>query len=143
MLNEIAEHRKILSALIRGVDITEVYSPERVTKACLKQNLVPGTAFGLTSGWDFKIKSHRESAVRRIHEEKPSLLIGSPPCTYFSILLNLNLEIRDDEWKMKFQQNLEEAKEHVRFCIRLYRLQIRAGRGFLHEHPRTATSWKF
>ena len=141
-VTEVIENRKILSAIIRGVDITEIYSPERVVKACLKQNLVPGSSMDLTSGWDFSKKEHREAAVRQISKEKPTLLIGSPPCTFFSILQNLNLEIRNDAWKEKFHVNLEAAKEHVRFCIRLYRLQRNAGRYFLHEHPRTATSWK-
>ena len=37
---------------------------------------------------------------------------------------------------------MEEAKIHVRFSAILYRMQAREGRYCLHEHPRTATSWK-
>ena len=115
MLNHITENRKILSALIRGVDITEIYSPERVTQACRKQNLVPGSSLDLTTGWDFSLKDHRDKAFNVIRHEKPKLLIGSPPCTYFYILQNLNLEIRDDAWKKKFHQALEVAKGHIRY----------------------------
>lgn len=43
MMNEITENRKILSAILRGVDITEIYSPERMVKACANQNLKPGS----------------------------------------------------------------------------------------------------
>ena len=110
MLNQIIENRKILAALIRGVDITEIYSPERVTQACKKQNLVPGSALDLTTGWDFSRKDHRDKAFNVIRYEKPKLLMGSPPCTYFSMLQNLNLEIRDDAWRKKFHQALEVAK---------------------------------
>ena len=37
--------------------------------------------------------------------------------------------------------NLEKAKRHVKFCCSLYKLQSKAGRYFLHEHPWTARSW--
>ena len=40
--NDIRENCKILASILKGVDVTEVYSPERVVKACLKQKLVPG-----------------------------------------------------------------------------------------------------
>eukprot|EP00973_Karenia_brevis_P035276 4865280-Karenia_brevis.AAC.1 len=35
-----------------------------------------------------------------------------------------------------------EAIRHLNFCVHLYKLQIRGGRYFLHEHPLTATSWQ-
>ena len=31
---------------------------------------------------------------------------------------------------------------HLEFCSKLYQMQIREGRYFLHEHPMTAESWK-
>ena len=45
--------------------------------------LVAGDAFDLTNGWDFNMKGHRDAAKRKIEEQKPLLLIGSPPCTPF------------------------------------------------------------
>ena len=36
----------------------------------------------------------------------------------------------------------EEAKEHVRFCLRLYKIQIENRRYFVHEHPAGAASWQ-
>ena len=38
---------------------------------------------------------------------------------------------------------IENAKVHIEFCVKMYWHQMRAGRCFLHEHPLTATSWKF
>ena len=38
-------------------------------------------------------------------------------------------------------EELREAKEHMKFCIELYRLQLSAGRYFIHEHPEGASSW--
>ena len=35
----------------------------------------------------------------------------------------------------------QRARIHLLFCVRLYREQLRAGRYFLHEHPKLASSW--
>ena len=36
---------------------------------------------------------------------------------------------------------MAEARGYLRFICRLYKLQYRANRLFLHEHPAHATSW--
>ena len=54
----------------------------------------------------------------------------------FSSLQNLS------KWNEDKQVKLEEGKRHLRFCMKLYRMQAGAGRMFLHEHPLTATSWR-
>ena len=42
----------IIASAILGVDITEVYSPERVNEVAKRQDLVPGSSLDLTNGWD-------------------------------------------------------------------------------------------
>ena len=71
------------------------------------------------------------------------LVIGSPPCTYFSRLQELNKHMyrNDEAWMRKFEENIEQAKRYVRFCIKIYNHQRANGRYFLHEHPWLATSW--
>ena len=56
----------------------------------------------------------------------------------FSTLQNLSKAKRDEE---KFNQKMEVAKKHMRFCLELYRIQLQGGRHFLHGHPKNATSW--
>ena len=90
----------------------------------------------LTIGWDFNLKTHREAAIKYIEPVNPRLVIGSPECRMSSTLQNLRV------WGRRAEQELEEAKEHVRFVIKLYKMQIAAGRWFLHEHPVGATSWQ-
>ena len=63
------------------------------------------------------------------------LLIGSPKCRIFNQLQTLS------GWDHKKQAQYAEAVEHVRFVISLYKIQLEAGRLFLHEHPAGATSW--
>ena len=75
------------------------------------------------------MKSHRDAAERYVREVKPKLIIGSPECRMFSALQNLR------KWDKKAFEELEAAKEHIRFVVKLYRIQVEAGRWLLHEHP--------
>ena len=67
------------------------------------------------------------------------LLVGSPMCTAFSTWQRINNKIR---CPVTVAAELKRAKEHLTFCVELYRLQARGGRYFLHEHPAYATSWQ-
>ena len=71
--------RKIIAATLLGVDITEVYSPERLAQVVKRYGLTAGSSMDLTNGWDFNQESHKKAAWRQIAEESPYLLIGSPP----------------------------------------------------------------
>ena len=70
-------------------------------------------------------------------------MVGSPPCTYFSMLQELNVAVHGHkpEWMAKFDEEKRKAKIHVAFCCTLYQEQLRQGRHFLHEHPWSARSW--
>ena len=136
--------RKILSAAILNVDITEVYSPERVARIAKKFGMVAGSSMDLTNGWDFNREDHKRQAWSKIRDEAPYLLIGSPPCTYFSVLQELNKAVHGDKpgWQARFDAEKDKAIKHVEFCCALYKHQIKQGRHFLHEHPWTARSWR-
>ena len=84
--------------------MSEIYSAPRVTDAARRFRrigIMPGTAFDLTgtdelgNPWDFNIPEQRRKAERRLGQEKPALLIGSPMCTPFSNLQNINNAKRD------------------------------------------------
>ena len=54
------------------VDVSEVFSPPRVTEMAAQYGLKPGDAFDLTTGWDFDPKEDRERAeidhrIARLH----------------------------------------------------------------------------
>ena len=89
--------------------------------------------------WDFNKASDRQEARRLVIELEPTWLIGSPPCTVFSSLQNLNFSKMPKE---KVKEILEEGRRHLHFVVSLYRLQLSHGRHFLHEHPCTAASWR-
>ena len=123
---------------IMGVDVSELYSPPRVTAGASFHGLNPGTAFDIQNGYDFNNERDRVRAERIIDCEKPMLLIGSPMCTAFSRLQYMNW----DKWDLnEITAWLEQAISHLEFCCYLYNKQADAGRYFLHEHPAGATSW--
>ena len=127
--------RKTIVANSFGLDITEVYLPERAAKAAKRYGLFAGSSMDITRGFDFTKESGRQLAWRRVKEEAPFVLIGSPPCTYFCMLQELNIATNKHKpgWMENFEAEREKAKQHVTFCCSLYRYQIDQGKHF--EHP--------
>ena len=83
--------------------ITELFSPPRVVKEARRFGIKEGHTFDMTvpdpddgQAWDMNIPSKRRKAWRIICTTKPTLVIGSPVCTPFSHLQNLN-EDKGDE----------------------------------------------
>ena len=94
------------------VDVTDVYSPPRVNLEADKFGLTPGDSMDLRTGFDFSKKADHERASRKIREDEPTLLIGSPECTMFSTLQNMS------KWTLEKSKKLQEAKVHMDFmCI--------------------------
>ena len=86
------------------VDVAEVYSPPRVTSMAKKMGMHAGSAMDLRTGFDFTRKEDRDEARKKIKEEKPRLLVGSPECTMFSTLQQLS------QWTVEKAKKLHEAK---------------------------------
>ena len=92
------------------------------------------------SSWDFTKRADRRMARELIDQENPDWLIGSPPCTSFSLWNQaMNFPKMEPE---RVKREMEEGRTHLRFMASLYRKQMLKGKFFLHEHPATATSWK-
>ena len=89
--------------------------------------------------WSDKQNVKRDEATKMVIEQKPFMLISSPPCTMFSILQNGN---RGRFTKEQWAEKMSAAEVHIDFSLKLFELQRRMGNHFLYEHPRTATSWK-
>ena len=126
------------------VDLTEFFSPPRGTRMCREFDLQPGESLDLMTGWDFDLEEHRRLAMERVKRDKPTMVVGSPPCTFFSTLQELNKHNNRDNptWIAQFNANLEKAVRHIKFCVQIYKVQMDAGRYWLHEHPWSAKSWQ-
>jgi hypothetical protein len=125
-----------------AVDLAEIYSPARFGRKCAMYGLRPGFAIDLTTRkpdgdyWDLSKPKDVELLETLQEEEKPFLLIGSPPCTTFSQLLKLS----HTEAEMQARQE-KEGKPHMRVAAAAYRRQLEDGRHFLHEHPAGSSAW--
>ena len=119
-----------------AVDVTEIFSPPRVTVTARNWGFRTGEAMDLTTGWDFNKKSDQDRAWRHVQEYKTFLVIGSPCCTMFSQLQGLN------KWGPEQWKKYREGVKRIEFLLEIYRHQMEQGRIFLHEHPLGATSWK-
>ena len=85
----------------------------------------------------------RKKVEQEIDEKEPLVVTGSPPCTKFTVLMNLVMSKNiSAEQRAKFHAELDKAIGHIRFCVKIYYKQIMAGRYFLHEHPAGASSWE-
>ena len=125
-------------------DVSEIYSPPRITTVAESTGLRPGWALDLTVNkpdgkpWDLSIKENQVLAEKKLDDETPELLVGSPMCAAFSTLQNLNYS------KMTAQEIIDKvraAMEHIRFTLMLCEKQVEAGRLFLFDHPVQAKSW--
>ena len=125
------------------VDVSEIFSPERVGALCRDYGLKPGMSMDIKTGYDFDSKKDRDGIWESIMRDEPSLVIGSPPCTLCSRLQELNKYMyRDDRlWLLKVQERMSQAKRYVEFCAKIYNYQVENGRYFVHEHPWLAASW--
>ena len=108
---EVGAHLVALGSL-NLVHVAEVFNPGIFSNAVAKMNLIVGLVFDINAPqqgrqFDADIPSRREWCKKVVQEQKPMFLIGSPLCTAFSLLLNLN------------QRNLDPVKydELVRRCI--------------------------
>ena len=130
--------RKILSVILRGVDITETYSPDHVATTCRRFGLTPGSSMDLATGYDFSKPADRRRAWNKVMTEEPYILIGGLPHTLLSQLRKIDVAKYESDPAYNL---IEQVKQHIRFCCVLYRIQLSKGRIFLHEHPRLVASW--
>ena len=117
------------------VDVIEMFSPPRITAEAQKWGFRTGEAMDLQTGWDFNLERDRTRAWEYILEHEPLLIVGSPCCTMFSQMQNLNQK----HWLDK-ERRPREGVRHLRFLGEVYQFQIDRGRVFLHEHPAGALS---
>ena len=91
------------------------------------------------SSWNFTTKSDRREARDLVRRTEPDFMIGSPPCTAFCAW-NHHINFRKMD-PARVRAMLVEGRMHLEFMVSLYRLQLSAGRFFVHEHAATAVSW--
>lgn len=109
-----------------------------------KCRLTPGDSLDLVNGWDLSKPGDQAEVTRIILENKPTPVVGSPPCTMMCVpqIIAKAWFGNGIGWMKRFEAKLKQAKEHVRHCCNIYRIPMEAGRDYLHEHPWSARSWQ-
>ncbi len=135
----------MMQLVAEGMDVAEIYSPPRVVKHAQSRGLRAGWSLDLTNhdvdgkAWDFTKPEMRSRLWAKLKKDKPLLVIGSPACTDWSTMMNLNWHRMSEE---DVKRRMKEARVHLKFCIEVYKYQTEHSRYFLHEHPSAARSWK-
>ena len=78
--------RRICSAAVLAVDITEIHSPEWVASVSKKFGLNPRSSMDRVTGWDFNREDHKRHVWNKVRDASPYHLIGSPLFLYFCVL---------------------------------------------------------
>ena len=119
-------------------DVAEVYSPPRVCRLAPTMGLSPGFSADITTGTDLTTPDGQMQVWHDIDRQRPRRLLLGPPCTWYSILQNLNYH----RWTE--QQKAEKARVAdlmFNFAVRCCEKQDDHGREFVLEHPASARSW--
>lgn len=93
--------------------------------------------FDKRTGWDFFNASDRAFFWKCLRTQEPDLVIMSPECRPFSILMHSN-------WKRMSPKEVERIRTEglamLQFCIQVAEFQLAHNRSFLIEQPATASS---
>ena len=74
-------------------------------------------------GSDFADHEVQARLISHVNKVKPELIIGSPPCTLFPGLQQLNLHAQGSELAADVAKRRLQAEELISFFIRLFRLR--------------------
>ena len=141
--NAEAEYKK------KNPDIAEIYSQPRICSEAAGQlyqgiALKPGWSLDLTMKnpetnelWDLADRRTQDRVLRLVRETQPFCVVGSPPCTPFSQIQNINKRRRSPEI---IKKEFEAGRRHILFCLKVYEIQLQSGRHFIHEHPKGSSA---
>ncbi|CAK9035342.1 unnamed protein product [Durusdinium trenchii] len=115
--------------------VTEVYTnTERVAQTARKRGHRVGASMSLESGWNFLRPLDRKAARAVLKRESPFFLVLAFPCSFWSVLLNLNPPKNDTKM-------YEEAITLLQFALQLAKDQKSRGCHFVLENPQSSRAW--
>ena len=112
----------MLNMLTEQMQVAEVYSPPRVAEMANQMGMRGGWSLDLTTcdtdgmPWDFNNVNMRNRAIRKLFNDKPIVLIGSPMCTEYSTLNRLNHSKMPPE---VVRARFEHARNHLKYATQL------------------------
>ena len=123
--------------------VAEIYNPNRFGRRAKQFRLHPGQAFDIELGHDLLKPSVQHSVMTYVQQERPGLVILSPPCEAFSTLNRLLDRFRQHNLAAlrRHIDKLKRGKVLLNFAMKVCRQCLDQGTTFVFEHPRGASSW--
>ena len=134
----------------KGPDVVEIFSQPRLCQELGGRTLAgihlrPGYSLDMTTNdpltgqpRDLSRPEVQSRVKKLIRDTQPFCVIGPPPCTAFSPLQEISRAKRNPK---DMRRQPEEAKGHIRFCMDIYKMQMKGHRHFVHEHPVKSKAW--
>ena len=133
--NDILTVNKASESVMPKTLVSEIYTTtERVMKSAKKKGHKVGSSLSLETGWNFCKKLDRQAARALVAKELPYFLALAFPCTFWSVLMNLNPPTNAEE-------RYQEAITLLRFAIQLAMDQRERGLHFILENPQSSRAW--
>ena len=104
----------VIGKPLQRSDVLELYSPVRVDAVAAEFALVRGMSLDLTNVYNVDEKKDQDKAWELIRINKPTLVIGSPPCTYVYLLQGLRIAVHGShpEWMARLEATKLKAVRH-------------------------------
>ena len=97
-------------------------------------------SYDLKTGFDLSTARDRRTVEADLQKHRPDLLILSPPCTHEGGWFHLN-STRWERWE--FLQKTAQSRSFIRWCCRLFRMQVALGGRAVFEHPTGSKMWSY
>ncbi len=122
-------------------DICEAFSPPRIALRARERGLRGGWSLDLLTDdpisgrkWDLSQPKDVAKVKQMLRQDRPELLVLSPPCTMFSQLQHIN----GGPDPVRLRSAIVLFETAVDLCL----YQARIGGRFILEHPRGSSAWK-
>ena len=120
--------------------IWEVYAGKGLLGEQVERQSGVVMRFGLDTGWDFSRARHRKALIQLAQQVEPDDISMSPKCTLWSQMQNINVKSEADAAELEERRDLDHELR-LKFCRKLYMLQVKRGDHAHIEHPKHSVAW--
>eukprot|EP00435_Cladocopium_sp_Y103_P026818 s1587_g6.t1 len=134
---------EVCAASIAGkrgkVRLMEVFSPPRFAPVVESLGF-EARSYDLKTGFDLSKSVDRKRVEDDLVNNSPDLLVLSPPCTHEGGWFHLNGSKLD---RLEYLQLCARSRSYIRWCCKLFRMQVALGGRAVFEHPTGARTWTY
>ena len=117
----------------------EVFCPPRFAPY-VEQMGKKAKSYDLKTGYDFTKAADRKTVEDDLISNRPELLVLCPPCTHEGGWFHLN-STKLERWQ--YLQLVARSRSFIRWCCKLFKMQVDLGGRAVFEHPTGARTWSY